>query len=549
VFLQHDKTHFDVAIIGAGLAGISAALELLDHGLQVALIDRDSEQNFGGLAIKSFGGMTLVNTPIQRLNKIRDNPDTALRDWHSFAQFSENDHWPKKWAELYVNRSVDDIYNWLRPKGIKFFPIPHWVERGESGDGNSLPRYHIIWGTGQHLMLTLINELKLHSNAANLTCLFDHRVESLVLQNRAISGVRGRNEKTDRDFEIDAPLVLLASGGINGDIDRVKQEWDKSWGKPPEHILNGAHRYADGSVHDAVESIDGKITHLNKMWNYAAGVHHPEPEFPGEGLSLIPPKSALWLDATGKRFGPVPLVTGFDTHLLCKRIAQDPYGYSWQVMNWKIALKELAISGADDNPAFRDRRIIQLAREILFGNHRLLEYLATECEDVVTGHSLEELVANMNTLSANSQTVGKGTVDLATIQQSISRYDEQIDLGRVFHNDDQLRRIAQVRNWRGDRSRTCKFEKILQKKSMPLVAIREFIISRKSMGGIQTDLESRVLSSNGTPIPGLYAAGEAAGFGGGGINGLKSLEGTFISNCILNARMATRSITDQALTP
>jgi predicted oxidoreductase len=517
--------------------------------LQVVIIDRDTEQNFGGLAIKSFGGMTLVNTPIQRLNKIHDNPDTALRDWHRFAQFSENDHWPKKWAELYVNRSVDDIYNWLRPKGIRFFPIPHWVERGEFGDGNSLPRYHIIWGTGQHLMLTLINELKSHPGNANLTCLFEHRVETLVLQNRAIAGLQGRIEKTGQEFEINAALVLVASGGINGDIDRVKQEWDKSWGKPPEHILNGAHRYADGSIHDAVENIDGKITHLDKMWNYAAGVHHPAPGFAAEGLSLIPPKSALWLDACGKRFGPVPLVSGFDTHQLCKRIARDPYGYSWQVMNWRIALKELAVSGADDNPAFRDRRVIQLAKEIFFGNHRLLEYLAAECEDVVTGHSLEELVDNMNTLNANSQTIGKGRVDLATIRQSIAGYDEQIDLGRVFHNDEQLRRIAQVRNWRGDRSRTCKFEKILQKKSMPLVAIREFIISRKSMGGIQTDLESRVLSSNGTPIPGLYAAGEAAGFGGGGINGLKSLEGTFISNCILNARMATRSITDQALTP
>ena len=218
-------------------------------------------------------------------------------------------------------------------------------------------------------------------------------------------------------------------------------------------------------------------------------------------------------------------------------------------MNWKIALKEIAVSGADSNPAFRERKVMQLAREIFLGNHKLLEYLVRECEDVVVGHSLEELVDKMNHLNANSQTVGAGKVDLATIQQSIRRYDEQIDLGKEFHNDEQLRRIAQVRNWRGDRSRTCKFEKILNKKSMPLVAFREFIVSRKSMGGIQTDLESRVLSTSGEPIPGLYAAGEAAGFGGGGINGLKSLEGTFISNCILNARMATRSISNQPLTP
>jgi hypothetical protein len=218
-------------------------------------------------------------------------------------------------------------------------------------------------------------------------------------------------------------------------------------------------------------------------------------------------------------------------------------------MNWKIALKEIAVSGAESNTAFRDRRIIQLARDIFLGNRKLLEYLVNECEDVVTGSSLEELVENMNSLNSSSQTVGRGTVELENVKQAVQHYDGQIELGEEFHNDDQLRRIAQVRHWRGDRSRTCKFEKILAKKSMPLVAFREFIVSRKSMGGIQTDLESRVLSCNGEPIPGLYAAGEAAGFGGGGISGLKSLEGTFISNCILNARMATRSITNQPLTP
>ncbi len=544
-----DKIRFDIAIIGGGLAGITAALELIDKGLKVAIIERDSVQNFGGLAVDSLGGMTLVNTPIQRLNGIHDSPERALRDWHSFAQFKEDDIWPKKWAELYVNRSVDDIYNWLRPKGIRFIPIPHWVERGEFGDGNSLPRYHIIWGTGHRLMHTLINELRQHPNAAQLTCLFDHKVETLVMQNQVISGVQGSHQKTGQAFEIDAQVILVASGGINGDINRVKHEWDKSWGKPPEHILNGAHQYADGTVHDAVEKISGRVTNLHQMWNYAGGIHHPEPRILNEGLSLIPPKSALWLDATGKRFGPLPLVTGFDTHRICKRIARDPYGYSWQVMNWKIALKEIAVSGAESNTAIRDRRITQFVREILLGNRQLLEYLVNECEDVVVGNSLEELVDNMNKLNAGSRTSCEGVVDLANIDQSIRHYDEQIDLGKSLHNDDQLRRIAQVRNWRGDRSRTCNFRKILDNKAMPLVAFREFIISRKSMGGIQTDLESRVLSSSGIPIPGLYAAGEAAGFGGGGISGLKSLEGTFISNCILNARMAVRSITGQSLTP
>jgi predicted oxidoreductase len=259
-----EKSQFDVAIIGGGLAGITAALELLDHGLKIAVIDRDSEQNFGGLAVNSLGGMTLINTPIQRLNGIRDCPETALRDWHSMACFSEQDLWPKKWAELYVNRSIDDIYNWLRPKGIRFFPVPHWVERGEFGEGNSLPRYHIIWGTGQHLMITLINELNNHSNSRNICYLFNCNVDSLVKTNRSITGLRGSNERTGQLFEIDAPVVLVASGGINGNINRVRQEWDKSWGKPPEHILNGAHQFADGTLHDAVENIDGRVSNLHQ---------------------------------------------------------------------------------------------------------------------------------------------------------------------------------------------------------------------------------------------------------------------------------------------
>jgi len=544
----HSNTRYDIAIIGAGLAGITAALELLDHDLTIAIIDRDCEQNLGGLAMNALGGMALVDTPIQRFHRIHDSPELALKDWHSFARFSKLDVWPKKWAELYVNRSVDDIYNWLKPKGINFFPLPHWVERGETGDGNSVPRYHIIWGTGYHLMNTLIKELRNHPNAARISYYFEHKVDSLLMQNQAISGVRGINEASGEAFEIISPVVIVASGGINGDINRVKREWDQSWGKPPEHILNGAHKFADGTVHDAVEKIDGNLTHLHQMWNYPGGIHHPEPRVPKEGLSVIPPKSAVWLDANGKRYAP-PLVSAFDTHLICKRIATDPHGYSWQVMNWKIALKEIAVSGAESNSALRDRKIFQFARDIFLGNHKLLEYLVNECEDVVVADNLEELVEKMNALNANSQSVGSGHIELANIRRSISHFDQQIELGAAHHNDEQLRRIADVKSWRGDKSRTCEFQKIIDKKAMPLVAIRQFIVSRKSMGGIQTDLESRVLSNNGEPIPGLYAAGEAAGFGGGGISGLKSLEGTFISNCILNARMAVRSITHQPLTP
>ncbi len=539
----------DVAIVGGGLAGITAALELLDLGLKVVIIDRDRRENLGGLAKLAFGGMTLVNTPIQRLHGVHDSPEIALRDWHSFAQYPDSDHWPKQWAELYVNRCIDDIYYWLKKKGVNFFPVPLWAERGENGDGNSLPRYHIIWGTGLHLVNTLVSELRAHPDADNLTCLFEHRVESLMTHDGAVTGVRGRPESGGAQFEISAQAVLVASGGINGDIERVRQEWDRNWGSPPEHILNGAHRYADGTLHNAVEEIGGNITHLQQMWNYAAGIHHPKPRVPLEGLSLIPPKSALWLDATGKRFGPDPLVSGFDTHLLCKRISMDPHGYSWQLMNWKIALKEVTVSGSESNQAMRDRKIFHFIRDTLLGNSRLLEYLRDECEDVVVADNVPELVDRMNSMNRASQTRGAGVVDRETLEREIRHYDEQISRGHALHDDAQLKKITELRKWKGDRSGTCDFQKIMDQKCMPLVAIREFIVSRKSMGGIQTDLQSRVLSTTGHPLPGLYAAGEAAGFGGGGISGLKSLEGTFISNCILNARMAVRSIGGLTLTP
>lgn len=543
------KPSFDVVIIGGGLAGITTALELLDHGLKIALLDRGTEQDFGGLAVQSFGGMLLVDTPIQRLHGVHDSPETALKDWHSFAQFADDDHWPRKWAELYVNRSVDDIYNWLKPKGVRFFPVPHWVERGMHGEGNSLPRYHIIWGTGEHLMRTLITELKQHPHAKNLVCMFEHRVEQLSIHNGAVAGVNGVHEQSEQAFEIEAGTVLVAAGGINGNIERVRREWDTNWGRPPQHILNGAHCFADGRLHDAVTSIDGRVTKLHQMWNYAGGIHHPKPRFQGEGLSVIPPKSSLWLDATGRRFGPPPLMGSLDTHLLCKRIAMSEHGYSWQVMNSRIALKEIAISGAESNPAFRDRKVIKFVRDMLFGNHELVDYLVDECEDVVVAGTLDELVSKMNDLNARSQTVGSGRVELEEVRRSVSNFDAQIELGSGTFEDEQLQRIRLIRQWRGDRSRTCNLQKIMDPGAMPLIAMRQFIISRKSMGGIQTDLHSRVLSNAGEVIPGLYAAGEAAGFGGGGISGLKSLEGTFISNCILNARMAVRSMTGQSLTP
>jgi hypothetical protein len=339
-------------------------------------------------------------------------------------------------------------------------------------------------------------------------------------------------EETDVPFEATAEAVIIAAGGINGDLDRVRQHWHADWGRPPGVILNGSHKFADGTLHDAAGHLGAAITHLDWQWNYAAGVRHWRPRKPSHGLSLVPPKSALWLNWRGERIGPMPLVTGFDTHDLVAQVCRQERAYSWQLLNKRIALKELAVSGAEFNPAFRDKRRLAVARDLLLGNRWLWDELTRNCEDFVVADSLPELVERMNAL------VGDDSVDLAAVTGAATRYDERIGLGHRFHNDEQLRRIEFARRWPGDRLRTCKNQPILDPKAGPLLAIREFIISRKSMGGLATDLESRVLDGHGHTIPGLFAAGEAAGFGGGGMNGKRGLEGTFLGGCILGGRIA-----------
>jgi predicted oxidoreductase len=363
---------------------------------------------------------------------------------------------------------------------------------------------------------------------------FGHRVDSLVTTNGRVTGCRGGLEGSAQEFEAHAESVIIASGGINGDIARVKQHWHADWGRPPETILNGSHKYADGRLHDAAATLGANITHLDWQWNYAAGVHHWQPRKPAHGLSLVPPKSALWLNWRGERIGPMPLVTGFDTHDLVAQICRQERAYSWQLLNRRIMLKELAISGGEFNPSFRRKKRLAVARDMLLGNHWLYDQMTRLCPDVVVAPTVSELVEKMNALA------GDGSVDRAAVETAARNYDAIIDLGPRFHVDEQLRRIEFARRWIGDRLRTCKFQKILEPSAGPLIAIREFIISRKSMGGLQTDLECRVLDAAGQPIPGLYAAGESAGFGGGGMNGKRGLEGTFLGGCLLGGRIAGR---------
>jgi predicted oxidoreductase len=528
----------DVIIAGGGLAGLVTAHELLDRGQRVLILDRDTEDRLGGLAKRSFGGVMFVDTPHQRKLGINDNPELAWSDWQSFADFGDDDEWPRRWARAYVERSTEMIFDWLSGHGVEFLPVVNWTERGLFRPGNSIPRWHIAWGTGFAMIEAVVAALDRHSHREHLEILYHHRVGRLLVEGGRVVGCAGSFEDEDGEFEARADHVVLASGGIcGGDLSKVKANWYQPWGQPPTTLLNGSHRFADGLLHDEAARHGAALTHLDKQWHYAAGVHSRNADSPQDGVSLVPPRSALWLDARGRRFGPVPLMGYTDTRWVVGQICRTPWQYSWQVLNWKIAIKELAVSGCDYMTAFRHKRKLQLIRQVVFGNPELANRLIDESEDFVVADSLPELMEKMEALSLEG-----ATIDRDGMAADIQAYDEQIARGPRYFNDEQLRRIANFRQYKADRLRTCAFLSIDDPKARPLIAIREFILSRKSLGGLQTDLESRVLDTSGEPIPGLCAVGETAGFGGGGIHGKGSLEGTFLGSCVLTGRLCGRAI-------
>ena len=513
-----------VIIVGGGIAGVVAALELIERDRRVLLVDRDTEARLGGLARESFGGLLFVDTPIQRRHGIRDSAELALADWLRFGELSSIDGWPYLWAESYVQDCRRDVFEWLRGQGVRFLPMPQWVER----DGNSLPRWHIVWGTGETLTNRLVENLQRHPRRANLSVLFEHRVDRLLFEEGRVTGCSGVREDTGAPFELRGSEVLVASGGINGSLEQVRRYWPREWGSAPRELLNGAHRFADGVVHAAVARVGGQIANLDRMWNYAAGVRHWRPRKPDHGLSLVPPRGALWLDAAGRRFEP-PLLAGLDTSAQVARVAGSG-GTSWQILNRRIALKELAVSGAEFNPSIRERRPLAFLRDMLFGNRWLVDTMLANCPDFVAADTLSGLVQKMNKLA------GDDSVSLENVARALDGYDTALD--RRDMGDPQVANIANALQWKGDRLRTAKFVSILDPACGPLIAIRERIISRKSLGGMVTDLHGRVLDNLGFPIAGLYAAGEATGFGGGGMNGRRALEGTFLGGCIYSARRA-----------
>jgi predicted oxidoreductase len=579
----------DVIVVGAGLAGLVSTLELLRSGHTVLLLDRCRPQEIGGLAREAFGGMFMVDSPEQRRSRIPDSERLALEDWLRIADFDPEDVWPRRWAEQYVTRARDDVGGWLRQIGVRFFPVVNWAERGNFGDGNSVPRFHLTWGTGKALVQAVWGAIESHPRRDALELRLRSRVTGLLSEEGRIVGCRISAEDEERPstgelgaersglgargevahsagqptgYEVRAAkAVVIAAGGIGGNLDLVRREWPTSrLGSPPEKLLMGSHYYADGALHEEVRRVGGNITHLPRMWNYADAVRHPKPQRERHGLKLIPPRSGVMLNPDGRRYGPVPVMPTFDAYAALERMCEDERKYSWLVCNFKIAKRELDVSGSQHNPHLREKRLVPFLLSVLLGKPGLVRHFLEGSPDFVAAPSLGELAVKMN------EVTGDDAIEAAVLEREIGRYDETIARGKGLFNDDQLRRIGQLRNWRGDRLRTARFQRIVDPKAMPLIAIRLQPMARKSLGGIQTDLGCRVLrgqpgrslsqaskqvapqvsadgeARTGEPIPGLYAVGEAAGFGGGGVHGKRSLEGTFLGGCVFTGRLAAATI-------
>jgi predicted oxidoreductase len=595
----------DAIVVGAGLAGLVSTLELLRSGHSVLLLDRCRPHELGGLAREAFGGMFMVDSPEQRRSRIRDSERLALEDWLRIAELGPDELWPRRWAEQYVARARDDVGGWLRELGVRFFPVVNWAERGNFGDGNSVPRFHLTWGTGKALVQAVWAAIERDPRRGALEVRFRSRVTALIADGRGrVVGCSVLDEDLERGHlagsgEPSAPgtrapgealeggpgasagggdagsggdgeggayevragkAVVIAAGGIGGNPDLVRRVWPTGeLGSPPSRLLMGSHPYADGAMHEEVQRVGGAVTHLSRMWNYADAVRHPSPQRERHGIKLIPPRSGVMLDPDGHRYGPVPVMPTFDAYAALERMCEDERKYSWLICNWRIARRELDVSGSQHNPHLRERRRVRFLLGVLLGKPRLVSHFLEGSPDFVSAATLPELARKMNEVTrlealAGEATIGSGgtgeresaiagPIDPEVLAAEIGRYDATIARGKGLFNDDQLRRIGQLRNWRGDRLRTAKFQQILDPKAGPLIAIRLQVMARKSLGGIQTDLACRVLSgSDGEPIAGLYAVGEAAGFGGGGMHGKRSLEGTFLGGCVFTGRLAAAAI-------
>jgi predicted oxidoreductase len=542
----------DVVIVGAGLAGLVAAAELADAGRRVIIVEQEPEQSLGGQAFWSFGGLFFVDSPEQRRMGIRDSRELALQDWLGTAAFDrEEDAWPRRWAEAYLDFAAGEKRAWLAAQGMRWFPVVGWAERGgygAIGHGNSVPRFHVTWGTGPGVLEPFIRRVRAAEKRGLITLRFRHRVNALTVTGGVLDGVAGdilepsgaaRGQPSSRAavgaFTLRAQAVLVTSGGIGGNHDLVRQNWPARLGTPPATMLSGVPAHVDGRMLGVSMAAGARVINPDRMWHYTEGIQNWNPIWPLHGIRILPGPSSLWLDARGKRL-PVPLYPGFDTIGTLAHLRRTGYDYSWFILTQKIIKKEFALSGSEQNPDLTGKSWRQvLARAVGSKATGPVEAFKSHGVDFVVRRTLAELVAGMNALT------DEPLLDLAVVEREVVARDREIT--NPFTKDTQITHIRGARRYRGDRLiRTAAPHRLLDPAAGPLIAVRLRILTRKTLGGLETDLDGRALGADGQPIPGLYAAGEVAGFGGGGMHGYAALEGTFLGGCIFSGRAAGRAL-------
>jgi predicted oxidoreductase len=539
----------DAIIVGAGLAGLVAAAELIEARKTVIILDQEPEQSLGGQAFWSLGGMFLVDTPEQRRIGIRDSYALALQDWLGTAGFDrEEDYWPRRWAEAYVAFAAGEKRSWLRARGLRFFPVMGWAERGggnATGHGNSVPRFHLTWGTGPAVLAPFIARVRDGESRGLVHFKFRHRVNELTRSGASVDGVRGdilapsdveRGRKSSRDvvgtFALKAQAVIVASGGIGANQALVRQNWPRGL-RPPQRMISGVPDHVDGRMLAISEAAGGAVINRDRMWHYVEGIKNWNPIWTDHGIRVLPGPSSLWLDARGNRL-PVPLYPGFDTLATLKHIMETGYDYSWFILTRRIIEKEFALSGSEQNPEFATWAGV--IRRVRKGIPDSVRAFLDKGEDFIVERDLSTLVRRMNALAG-----GEPLLDLARVEREVVARDRALD--NPYGKDGQIMAIRALRGYIGDRLvRTVKPHRLLDPDAGPLIAVRLNILTRKTLGGLQTDLDSRVIGADGEPVPGLYAAGEVAGFGGGGVHGYAALEGTFLGGCIFSGRAAGRAV-------
>jgi predicted oxidoreductase len=540
----------DVIVVGGGLAGLVATAELADAGRRVILVDQEPEQCLGGQAFWSLGGLFLVDSPEQRRLRINDSRELALQDWFGAAGFDRvEDHWPRKWAEAYVDFAAGEKRAWLHSLGVRFFPIVGWAERGgylATGHGNSVPRFHVTWGTGPGVIEPFVRRVRAAEATGLVTLKFRHQVDGLTSTEGVVDGVRGtllepsgtvRGKASSRvgvgDFELRAQAVIVTSGGIGGNHDLVRRNWPRRLGNRPTTMLSGVPKHVDGRMLAISENAGANVINSDRMWHYTEGLHNWDPIWPDHGIRILPGPSSMWLDARGQRL-PAPLFPGFDTLGTLEHLMHTGFDYSWFVLTQSIIEKEFTLSGSEQNPDLTGRSVRDVLSRVRGGAPAPVAAFQELGSDFVTAGSLAELVTGMNALT------GEPLIALADLQRQIEARDREI--GNKFTKDSQITAMRGARAYVGDRlTRVARPHRLLDPKAGPLIAVRLSILTRKTLGGIETDLDGRVLRPGGEPLPGVYAAGEVSGFGGGGMHGYRSLEGTFLGGCIFSGRTAGRA--------